>query len=223
MANVIIIAGDTSSGKSTSLRNLDPASTFINQSISKLLPWKKSTETYSVKTGNFSFTHNPLSLLKIMDGVNSREEFKTLILDDVGFVMTNEFFERSSEAGYTKFSDIGKHMQMLLKKAQDLRPSLTVVFIFHTDTEPNEQFGKDMKIKTIGKMLDEKYNPAAIVSVCLFSSIEYGQDGSPTYKFITNRTLLDGVKIPAKSPIGMFDSLFIDNDLNFVIDQIKNY
>lgn len=224
MANVIIIAGDTSTGKSTSLRNLDPAKTYINKSINKSLPWKGSSSMYSKDNKNTSFLYDSGMIIKLMDIIDKEQKhIETLVLDDVGFVMTNEFFERSAEGGYSKFSDIGKHMQILLQRAQNMRDDLNVVFLFHTDTEPNEQFGKDLKIKTIGKMLDEKYNPEAIVTVCLFTTIEYTAEGTATYKFITNRALIEGVKIPAKSPIGMFETLLIDNDLNEVIQQIKNY
>ena len=49
--NSICVCGESGSGKSTSLRNLDPSSTFIISTIAKPLPfrgWKKNYQKVSI-------------------------------------------------------------------------------------------------------------------------------------------------------------------------------
>ena len=44
------------------------------------------------------------------------------------------------------------------------------------------------------------------------------------YGFVTNRSFdKNGAEIPAKTPMGMFDELFIPNDLAFVAKKIDEY
>ena len=44
-------------------------------------------------------------------------------------------------------------------------------------------------------------------------------DGKATYKFITNS---DGT-CTAKTPMGLFNEIYIDNDLDYVVKRIKEY
>lgn len=71
-------------------------------------------------------------------------------------------------------------------------------------------------------MLDDKYDPISVVPILLYTHVKFDEQGQPMYNFITNRTLIDGVEIPAKSPEGMFE-LVIPNDLNIVFKAIDNY
>ena len=80
-----------------------------------------------------------------------------------------------------------------------------VYFLHHTETDAA---GLE-KVKTIGKMLDEKLT----VEGC-FDIVLYCQD----YKFFTQ----SNSQSTAKSPEGMFD-LEIPNDLKAVDDAIREY
>ena len=79
------------------------------------------------------------------------------------------------------------------------------------------------KIKTIGAMLEDKYNPLAIVSVALFTDVSFDKEGKAEYSFITNRTNINNLLIPAKTPDGMFETLRVPNDLKLVIDKMNEY
>lgn len=134
--------------------------------------------------------------------------------------MSTEYFKRASEPGYTKFSEIGQHMFNLLNTAKNLRNDLNVIFTFHMDKTIDSMTGeKDIKIKTIGKMLDQNYEPAASFTTLLYSTVEFDKDGKASYHFITNRTFA----FPAKSPDGLFESIKIDNDLQYVIEKTREY
>lgn len=67
-------------------------------------------------------------------------------------------------------------------------------------------------------MLDQVITLEGLFTYVLFTKVL--NDGNEIeYKFITNS---DGT-CTAKTPMGLFDELYIDNDLNYVINKIKEY
>jgi len=118
-----------------------------------------------------------------------------------------------------KFSEIGKHMFSIIDTAKQLRDDLNIIFLFHPDIQIDENGQSTKKIKTIGKLLDEKYTPEASFSTLLYTEVTFEKDGSPKYSFITNRTQT----CPAKSAEGMFESTRIENDLQKVITTMREY
>lgn len=158
-------------------------------------------------------------MVKILKAVSEkRPEINTIVLDDIGHIMVKEAFARIKEGGYEKFTDIGKHMYEIFNTVDHLRDDLFVVFMFHQKTELVDGYIPQVKIKTIGKILDSWFNPEESFDVLMYTDVEFGQDGQANYGFITNKT----AEYPAKSPQGMFD-IRIPNDLNLVINQIQEY
>lgn len=220
MANLIAITGPSGTGKSTSLENLDPDSTYVVNTLAKPLPFKGSASSYNTEKKNTAVTTDWTEIVRILRGVSTnRPEIDTIVLDDVGFVMSTEFFKRANETGFTKFSDIGSHMFQIMNTAKSLRDDLNVVFVFHEEMALVEGFNPIKKIKTIGKLLDDKFTPEAIFTVMLWTKVAFDKEGAATYKFVTNRTATH----PAKSPKGMFDELEVPNDLASVLQTIKSY
>ena len=172
---------------------------------------------------NYFVTNKYSDIIDRIRAVNAAEHIKTLILDDIGFVMSEEFFERSAESGYTKFTDIGKHMQQIISTAKNCREDLNIVFNWHVDDVVSDGSIVESKIRTIGKLLDDKYNPAALFSILLFTTVGFGRDGKPEFGFVTNRQKILGKVIPAKSPDGMFETMIIPNDLQNVITTSRRY
>lgn len=220
MANVIIIAGDTGTGKSRSLMSLNPKETAIINVLNKKLPFKGSSELYSIENKNIFHMDKWNDILATIKGIPSH--IKNVIIDDVGYVMTGELFDRSSEKGYEKFTDIGKHIQQLLVAAKNIPSDINIVFMFHTDDDVSDRIKIGKKLKTIGMMLEDKYNPLGVVTIALFTEVSYNAEGLPSYSFITNRINISGVVIPAKSPEGMFP-VRIPNDLSIVFQKINEY
>lgn len=224
MSNVVIICGDTGTGKTRSLKNLNPDETYIINVLDKALPFEGSRSMYNAdkkniySTDDWNLIHNMIISLP-----EKRPEIKNLIIDDLGFSMTAEFFKRSAETGYTKFADFGKHMQMILSACKNIKTDLNVALMFHEDDEYSDKLKTGKKVKLIGQMLDDKYNPLAIVSVCLFTDVSYNKTGMAEYNFITNRIKVDDVVIPAKSPEGMFDNIKVPNDLAMVFEKMNSY
>ncbi len=227
MAKVSIICGDTGTGKSTSIRTLDPKETYVVNVLNKPLPFKGSKSMYNDELKNTKNTDSYDAVLSILQSINTNPKaahIKHVIIDDVGFVMTTELFNRSKETGYGKFTDIGLHMQQILSYAKEMRDDLHVVFMFHEDDDVSDRIKIGKKIKTIGNLLEDKYNPLGVVSCALFTNVSYDdKTGQAKYSFITNRTQKNGLVIPAKSPAGMFETLEIPNDLSIVFKAMDEY
>ena len=225
MSEIIAIVGESGSGKSTSLRNLDPKTTFVIATKPKRLPFPRSKELY-VKfeadklEGNYFVTSKYSSMLKLLDIISTKmPHIKTIVFDDFQYLLADEFMERAEESGWGKFTELAKHAWLVLDRAQKLREDLKIFFLMHEENIAVDGAPKK-KIKTIGKLLDEKITLEGLFSVVLFTHVhkDVGDEFSKFY-FTTQS---DGVTT-AKSPMGMFETFKIDNDLKMVVDAFDNY
>ena len=227
MAELIAIVGESGSGKTTSIRNLNPETTFIISTTGKrpgikgakkkYPDFKINKETKEV-TGNFYTTSNIDQIASVMKLINTKmDHIKTLIIDDYQYLQGFESMSRVDEKGYAKFTDIAKHAYGVLKSGMDLRDDLFVVIITHSENI-GDNINPYYKIKTLGKMLDSVITLEGLFTYVLFTKVI--NDGEAVqYKFLTNS---DG-SCTAKSPMGLFDDMLIDNDLDFVINKITEY
>lgn len=212
----ILVIGESGTGKSASLVNLDPNTTFVINVLNKPLPFRHFSKNYSKLTadgseGNYYASDNSGMILRAIDVINKkRPEIKTIIIDDFQYVMGNAFVNRCMEKGFDKFSQIQQQAWSILNALNSLREDLRCFVLSHSEITPE---GKS-KIKTIGKMLDEKITLEGMFTIVLHSLIIDEQ-----YVFLTNN---DGSHL-AKSPLGMFEQKLIPNDLQSVIEIIQEY
>lgn len=191
--------GTSGSGKTSSLRNFDTNEVVVFNVASKLLPFRKK--------------------LKKLDGATYADIAKNLqntsintyVVDDAGYLMAFESFDKILETGYSKFTNLAKHFYDMIKFVVETLPSDTIVyFIMHVEKDETGI----LKVKTQGKLLD-----TALSSLeGLFSIVLYAEAEEDKYRFITQSRGLS----TAKSPIEMFETE-IDNDLKFVDDNIRDY
>ena len=137
--------------------------------------------------------------------------------------MRVEYFDRAKERGFDKFVDVALHTQQVIKACQEARDDLNIYFIYHAEPINDAAGVIGYKVATIGKMLDQTYNPIEVVPVVLFSFVKFDDKGTPSYGFITHRMKDGNVTIPAKSPDGMFEDDFIPNDLGYVTEKMEEY
>ena len=209
MSIATLVLGNSGSGKSTSLRNLDPEKTLLIQCIKKPLPFRAigwKTRITLKSDGNVIQTSDPVMIEKIMR--QSRHEI--VVIDDYQSVMVNELLSRSSEKGYDKFTDIAKSAWHVFNAAGDLAEHRRVYILAHTQTD---DFGQ-VRMKTVGKMVDNTLVPEGYFTIVLRTEVVNGN-----YKFSTQTNGQDC----AKSPFGMFPYLHIDNDLAQVDAQIAEF
>ena len=226
--STLCIYGESGTGKTTSLRNMDPNSTFIISTTGKPLSfrgWKKNYGTFNIKkktkeiSGNYFVSSNSEQIIKILKIINSKmSNIETVVIDDMQYIMSYEFVDRATEVGYSRFSEIAQHMMEILRYSEQMREDCTMVFLTHSDNVGTEIDPKYV-IKTIGKLLSEKVTLEGLFTYIFFTKVEEGDDGRMQYKLVTNN---DG-KCLAKTPMGMFEELEIDNDLNKILKVIKEY
>lgn len=221
MSESILVLGESGSGKSYALRNLNPETTFLINVIGKNLPFKGykkkftsiediNDENFDFKKGNLFISDNAMEIWKCYKIVDKRTEIKTLIIDDFQYIIANEFMRRAKESGYGKFSEMGSKSWSLINQSFKLRDDLIVFFLNHSDID---EFGK-ARCKTIGKLLSEKITIEGMFTTVLHSVVN--DDG---YWFMTQS---DGRHV-AKSPVDMFQDKLIPNDLALVVDAIRKY
>lgn len=216
MSNTVLIIGQSGSGKSTSLRNLDPKTTFIINVLDKPLPFRSFKKSYQPvtkenKLGNYYSTNDWSHVVKCIEMVNKdRHDITTLVIDDWQYILAYEFMRRVSEKGFDKFSELANHGWSTINACLSTRPTLTNFILAHSDVDATGR----SKCKTIGKMLDEKITIEGLFTTVLHSRVIDG-----AYKF---QTQYDG-EFLAKSPMGMFDEMLIDNDLVAVKAAVENY
>ena len=196
----VFILGHSGTGKSTSLRNFKSDEILHINVMRKPLPFK----------GRFAETYDGDDYTGIAKAINATEK-KTIVIDDAQYLMANEFMRRSFEKGYDKFTEIGYNFWTLVNGASmDLPFDTIVYFLMHTDSDDN---GNE-KAKTIGKLLDEKITLEGMSSIVLKTAVKDG-----VYTFTTQNNGHDTVK----SPLGMFPTYEIDNDLKAVDTTIRKY
>lgn len=218
------IIGDTGTGKSSSIRTLDPQKTVVISVIkNKPLPFEGSSKIYNDENKNLFHTNNYGSLRNLLESIDkSAPHIEVVVIDDMRHLMTTEFFNRALETGYTKFTQMAKNFQSLLELIQGLRNDLIVYGMLHDEDVYNDKILVTKKIKLPGQLIEKEYAPLEIMSIALWCKPEMTKD-KVNYRFITNRTIVDGIEIPAKSPMGLFPESFMPNDLQIVTDRIKEY
>jgi hypothetical protein len=225
MANGILIIAESGSGKSTSIEKLDPKETFIINVANKPLPfkgWKKKYVLWSKDnpSGNLYTGSSAQQIEACLGYVNTkRQEVKTIVVDDFQYMSSFEFFDRSDEKGYEKFTQIGANLARIARMPKDLRDDLTIIFLTHAEESTDLEGKRRFKAKTIGKMVDEKLSLEGLFSIVLFGKVKKDKDGTIRYVFETS----NNGENTCKSPKGMFPSFEIPNDLSYVKDSIYAY
>src|SRR5574340_149364 len=201
-----LILGESGTGKSTSLRNLDPAQTLLIQAIRKPLPFRSKDWKPVKEGGNIIVTDQASDIIKAM----RKTTRQVIVIDDWQYILANEYMRRKDETGYAKFTAIGRKAWDILTAASDLDAGKRVYILAHTQSD---EHGRS-RIKTIGKMLDEKITPEGMFSIVLNTAVQNGN-----YLFATRNNGSN----TTKSPIGLFDDELIDNDLAAVDAAIFTY
>jgi len=217
MSITTLIIGPSGSGKTTSIRNLDPKTTFIINVLGKSLSFKGGQQAYKKigkgidNTGNYFQCDKWDRIIECIRFVNARRpDIKTLIIDDLHYVMANEFVRRSMEKGFDKFSEMANHIWSIIMCLNSCRDDLLAFVLSHSQAD---EYGIS-KCKTLGKLLDEKLGIEGMFTMVLHTMVEEGN-----FKFLTQN---DGSHI-AKTPLGLFENKLIDNDLELLLKPISHY
>ena len=211
MSNVIVILGESGTGKSTSLRNLNPSETFIVNVLNKPLPFRGYQKMYNNKNKNILESDNYAQISKYVEAINERRhDIKTIVIDDFSFLMNNEFMRRCRDRGFDKFTEMGANVFNIMDICQHFRRDLYCYILCHTEKDHSNM----IKPKTVGKMTGDYVGLAERATIVLHTQIVDGN-----YAFLTQH---DGIHV-AKTPMDMFSDQYIDNDLSKIRAVIDEY
>jgi hypothetical protein len=221
MASKLIgIVGSTGTGKSTSIKHLDPKETYIINTAKKELPFKGADKLYNAESKNYKEVDEITEITRLLKTISEKApHIKTIVIEDSNYMMSFRMADKATEVGYTKFTILAKDMVELFREARKLRDDLKIFYFTHPEIIEDGGEIVGYKMKTSGKMLDNQINLEGLFTICLYTHVEEAKDGTATYNFVTNRFK----KYPAKSPDGMFDEIKIPNNLQIVVDTINNY
>ena len=203
MAVPVLIIGKSGTGKSPSLRNCTEGFNLIKV-LDKPLPFKGKIPS--------GVSDDYQTVMKWLYGAKE----KSIVIDDAGYLITNHFMNNHANAGkgngvFSLYNEIGDRFWNLIQFIIGKLPADKIVYVMmHEDVN---DFG-DVKPKTVGKLLDEKVCLEGMFTIVLRAVRE-----GTNYRFVTQSQ--NGAV--SKSPIGMFDSLEIDNDLKVVDERIREY
>lgn len=212
---MILIIGESGTGKSTSIETLNEKETFIIQVVNKPLPFKGFKSKYPLFNkeagkGNRVVTSDYENIIRFLQSVDRTSSIKNIVIDDFQYILSDEFMNRAKERGYDKFTEIAQHYYQIIQTAQRLREDLNIVFLSHSERKDDGT----TKVKTIGKLLDEKVTVEGLFTIVMNTVIEDGK-----YFFETQNNGFS----TSKSPRGMFEEFKIPNDLNYVLKKINEY
>lgn len=197
MGIAVLVLGASGSGKSTSLRNFEPGEVGVLNVLGKPLPFRKRMET--------------------MDNPEYRDIERYLgsglkrawVVDDAGYMMQLENFARAREKGFGKFTEMAVNFQRVIRAATLAPPDTITYFLMHTELDAN---GNE-KVKTVGKMLDEKFCIEGACPVVIDCRVVDGR-----HVFVT---VNDGTNL-AKAPVDSLPDV-MDNDLAEVDRLLRDY
>jgi len=213
MSRVICVAGESGSGKTTSLRNLDPKSTYIIDADRKGLSWKGWKTQYNSENKNYMQTSDVPTIKKVLANINEKaNHIKVVVIDTLNTIMIDDEMARAKEKGYDKWQDLAMSVWDLVSNAHLYRDDLTVVFMAHTQTERDDSGFYFTRIKTSGKKLDKIVLESKFTTVLLSKCVE------GKYVFETQSR-----NSTAKSPLGVFEEFEIENDITEVIKRLEDF
>lgn len=233
----ILVLCDSGFGKSTSLGKIDglgikglkPTETLIISCSDKDLPfpgwannYKKITTSSSGDVeGNFITTNDPATINKtIRYFLKNRPEIKNYVIDDFNFIMQDYYLDHAKTKGYTTFQSIGYDLGQIFKELGNVhKKGLNAIVLAHPEHYEENGVTK-FKMKTVGNMVDQYITPSAKFNLVLMGKEEFDErTGEITKHFVTG---YDG-KVRGKAPYGMFDDVYIPNDMGFVVEKVEEY
>ncbi len=213
MSKVICIMGESGSGKTTAMRNLNPAETFYIDADKKGLSWRGWRKQYNLESKNYICTDDPNTVFILLNRISKNQlHIKNVVVDTINGIMVGDEMRRSKEKGYDKWTDLAACIWGIVDVAYTLRDDLNIIFLAHAQTERDDSGYQFTRIKTSGKKLDK---------ICLeskFTVVLYAKTRDGRYVFETSAN-----HSTAKTPMGMFETNEIENDVTIVLNAMEEF
>ena len=215
MARVIGVMGESGSGKTTAMRNLDPKTTFYVDCDKKGLSWKGWKKQYNGETKNYIQTDAPTTVMQILKHVNDDDQYKhikTVVIDTINGVMVAEEMRNAKVNGFGKWTDLAQYVWSIFDYCLTMRDDLNVIILAHAITDTDDNGVVFTHIRTNGRKLEKIVLESKLTTVLLAVC----KDGKYVFKTRSDRSSV-------KTPLGAFDDDEIDNDITLVIKALEEF
>lgn len=215
MAKVIGVIGESGSGKTTSMRNLDPKTTFYIDCDKKGLSWKGWKKQFNGDAKNFIQTDIPTTVMQILKHVNDDDQYKhikTVVIDTINGVMVAEEMRNAKVNGFGKWTDLAQYVWSIFDYCLTMRDDLNVIILAHSITDTDDNGVVFTHIRTNGRKLEKIVLESKLTTVLLALC----KDGKYIFKTAADRSSV-------KTPMGSFSSDEIDNDIVKVIKALEEF
>lgn len=215
MGKTICIMGESGSGKTSAMRNLDPATTLYLDCDKKGLNWKGWKQQYSTDKRNYLAIDTPTNVLAMLQRVDKDEKFKhikTVVIDTINGVMVAEEMRNAKVQGFGKWSDLAQYVWEIFEYALTMRDDITVIILAHSITDTDDNGIVFTHIRTNGRKLEKIVLESKLTTVLLAEC----KDGNYIFHTRADRSTV-------KTPIGAFSQDEIPNDVTVVIKALEEY
>jgi len=215
MSKVIGEMGDSGSGKTTSMRNLDPKTTFYIDCDKKGLSWKGWKTQYNLKNENYWSTDNPSTVLQLLKKINDDEKFKkvkTVVIDTINGIMVAEEMRNAKVTGYGKWTDLAQYVWEIFDYCLTMRDDIAVIIVAHSITDSDDNGVLFTHIRTNGRKLEKIVLESKLTTVLLAEC----KDGKYILHTKPDRSTV-------KTPLGAFQEDEIPNDMSLVLKALEDF
>lgn len=232
--NKILYLAESGQGKSTSLRNLNPAATAIVNIDRKALPlkgWRSIYKTVRDSAGKVDWAHtnyieveDPSTVLKVLQAWEDQPWVKTLVIDTITHMVTYDYMTNAIGKDFKAYQAMGKHFYDVIEFVRDSKKD--VVVMGHIAKKINEMGDIVWDIKVQGNMIKDLV-PASYFTTVLVGEIIREKGKSARY---VARTQSEG-NDPAKSPAAVGPSgdvetaleFYEPNDVKLIMDKLDAF
>jgi len=219
MAVLNFVMGNVMSGKSTSIINLNPDTTFVVVGVNREVPLSADGRAFKQ-----TYVETPDALLKMIEKIDKTDAIKTLVLDDIHFVFAREYTDQAKVKGFDKYTDYFVSYAKFFDRLPKMRDNLFIHILWHVTpiVSGNKIIGYEPKF--IGNATNKYNPPLGLASLVLFAKPMFNDDGYRDYKFLTKSYQDEnGIEYPARTKDrNMFPDL-IDNDLEYVEKTYREF
>jgi len=218
MATLIQILGESGSGKTYSMRNLEPKETLYINCDKKNMPFRGWRAKFCTENKNYVVTSDINMIYTLLKKVHADQpQIKVVVIDTLNSIMSDKEMSERKKKGYDKWMDLAGDIYDLYRMISTLREDLSVFCLAHTEDFTGKDGLGRQRLKTNGAKLT-KLNVEGLSTYTLYTSVIRGEEGV-SYKFLVQN---DGSNT-ARSPEGVFEDILIPNDLDKVVSNIQEY
>lgn len=218
MSRVLGLMGESGSGKTTAMRNLDPKITFYIDADKKGLNWRGWRKQYNADNLNYWASDSFTVVSGLLRKINDEDKFKHIryvVIDTLnGLMVAEEMRILAMQSGDKRsaWSDLAQNGWSIINQALTMRDDLTVIILCHSETISDDNGIVKTRIKTNGRKLEKLVLESKMTTVVW----SVRQDGK--YKFILSA---DGST--CKVPMNSFQTDECDNDIMIVIKALEEF